>query len=319
MNTATATPTAGSVLRGVALDGEARTLKRPGSSTAAGASANATAPGLATATGSAKGAHFAPTGSLPLGTPPSSLSRQADGPGENAADAYAEGLKQGRLEGQRQGREEGFRVGYEDGLKQGRQDGLAEGRTAGEQDVKRQSLAASEAVSKRIEYLDQLLSSLPAQLNEKIVARIAAAEDDMVAMCHAVICRMLGDHALEPEVVAHSVRHAIELCCGTSGAHAALSGLLAVHVHPRDFDVLQADDALSAWLAQQGAQHGMKSLPWVADEKVRPGGCVVRSTQGDLDARLETKLAALNEILLQGSQTRPRVEEPAVVIEQEAA
>jgi flagellar assembly protein FliH len=211
---------------------------------------------------------------------------------QGSGDVRRQAWKEGQQEGYRRGFEEGERHGHQQGLEQG----LIEGRQAGTEEVRQRARAAQEALAACIERLDQLLCTLPTELNEQVAAHIVAAEDDMVALCHTVICRLLGDKALKRDSIVHSVREAVDLCCGTSGAHAPLSSLLAIHVHPRDLQALQADATMSAWFERQG----MNAVPWLADEAVRLGGCIVRSTQGSLDARLETQFAALQEMLLLG-------------------
>ncbi len=178
------------------------------------------------------------------------------------------------------------RQAFEQGLAEGRQRGLEEGKAAGRQLVEREAHAAQEAAATRIAQLDQLLASLPAEL----LHRLEQVEDDMVALCHAAICRILGDELVTLEGVAHHVRQAIR----ETGPSAFGLGQIAIHVHPRDLARLEADPLLAAWLRQHasaGAVH------WVADERVKLGGCFVRSAEGSLDARLETQLTALQRLL----------------------
>jgi flagellar assembly protein FliH len=73
---------------------------------------------------------------------------------------------------------------------------------------------------------------------------------------------------------------------------------LAIHIHPGDLEMLRADATLSEWLKR----HGSGPIQWRADETVRLGGCVVHTDRGSLDARLETQLWALHEILLAGRE-----------------
>jgi len=216
-----------------------------------------------------------------------------------ALTSSEEAQSQGYKAGFELGKAEGFREGLELGQKKGVAQGLTEGRELGTQEVLRQANASREAMAERIAHLDQLFKELPAQLAEQFKERLATAEDDMIALCYSVICKILGDKFLRRESVAQSVRQAIEQCCG-SGHHSGLSGLLAVHINPRDLETLRRDPGLSTWLEQNGA--GV--VPWVPDEVVELGGCIVRSNQGSLDARLETQLTALRELLSMGAITK---------------
>lgn len=255
------------VLHDIPLGGEARTLVRRGGSQAAEAH-----PPAASSSGKQSS-----VGSL--------LDPQDEG--------YQAGLKQGH--------QDGFTEGLEWGKKQGLEAGLAEGREAGAQEALRQIQSDREAVKLRIERLDQMLDAMPDQLKEQIAARLSSSEGDMVALCYTVVCRLLGDNWLGRDAVVHAVRQAVEQCCG-SGSHSALAGLMSIHVHPRDLELLSGDPELAAWFKRQGAGDAAGRIPWVPDEQVRLGGCIVHSKHGSLDARFETQLAALHEIFSKGRE-----------------
>ena len=197
--------------------------------------------------------------------------------------AFREGLEQGRAKGFEEGRQQGFRQG------------LGEGKQEGEAAAQAAASAGQERLDFLTERLEQWLALLPDHFQEQLSQRLKGAEDDMVALCHAVICRFLGDKALGREALAHAIRSAVAECCG-SNAHAATAGLLAIHVNPGDLEIVQADPGLTAWLSRLRAG----PIPWRTDEAVGPGGCIVHSSHGSLDARLETQLAALQLLLLGG-------------------
>jgi flagellar assembly protein FliH len=188
----------------------------------------------------------------------------------------------------------GYQAGFEQGLQEGRQQGLAEGRQAAEREVR----AVREATLARLAKLDQLLQSLPPQL----ARRLASAEDDLVALCHAIVCRLLGEQLVTREGIAARVRQAIQEDSAGSPVEAG-RGPMAIHVHPRDLETLRGDEALAEWLRGHAGRAG--AVEWVADERVGPGGCVLRSGEGGLDARLETQMARLRRVLLEGSEALP--------------
>lgn len=196
---------------------------------------------------------------------------------QNKAQAYQEGLDAGR--------EEARQTGFDQGLQQG----LSEGRSRGVQQAEREAEATRAAMARQLALLDLLTQSLKAQTTQQLAQRLSTAEDDMIALCHVAVGRLLGTGFLAPEVVTHAVRRAIEECCGEN-----LQALTAVHVHPGDLALLQSDAALAQWLSQRQAGETV----WQADSDVALGGCVVRSSQGTLDARLESQLAALTQALL---------------------
>ena len=274
---------AGAVLRDVATHHEPRPLLRPG---------GPRAPGGATMLG-----FGAPVAGDPNGRDASAVSACLE-----PATEYQLGHRAGYEEAEEELRsaqeralESGRQAGFEQGLDEGRKQGLAEGREGGRKAVEQEARAGLEAMAARAKLLDQLLSTMPAGLE----ARLASAEDDMVALCHRVICRILGDQLVTSAGVAGSVRQAIHDAAGAPMLHGSGHPAFVIHVHPRDLQVLIADEALASWL-RQGHGANAAGVRWVGDESVRLGGCVVRSGEGSLDARIETQLAALRDILLHG-------------------
>jgi flagellar assembly protein FliH len=204
----------------------------------------------------------------------------------------------------------GHRAGFERGLEEGRQQGVTEGVEAGRRAVEQDARAGLDAIAARVKLLDQLLSTMPAALE----ARLASSEDDMVALSHRVICRILGEQLVTGAAVADCVRRAIHDAAGAPMLHGSGHPGFAIHVHPHDLELLAHDEGLARWL-RQGYATKAAGVQWVADDSVRLGGCVVRSGEGSLDARIETQMAALREVLLHGraaAATDP-VAEPAQV------
>jgi flagellar assembly protein FliH len=163
----------------------------------------------------------------------------------------------------------------------------------------RQAQATQRAAEARAEQLDQWLAALRIHVREDLAMRLAEAEEDMIAIVHAAICRLLGQKAIEPASVSAAVREAIEQCCGV-GAEGSPADLMAVRVHPDDLNALQSDSPLMEWLVQTGA----RGVRWLPDPRVELGGCIVQGAQGGLDARLETQLGTLREVLLSGRIAR---------------
>ncbi|MCL9848121.1 FliH/SctL family protein [Ralstonia solanacearum P673] len=202
---------------------------------------------------------------------------------EAAAQDYETGWLAGQREGTAQGREEGYRAGFQSGREEGYQQGLKEGRADG---LAQAQLMAEQAVESRLQQLDQLLSAMP----DAILERLHQSECDMVALCFEVICRVIGDRAVDSQAVQGMVRNVVRQ---------ASTRLVAVHVHPADLERLRSDAELNAWIARQSAQQG-SPIEWIADDRVGLGGCILRSPHGSLDARLETQLASVRDILSRG-------------------
>lgn len=268
-----------SVLRGVALDDVPRLLARPGVAQAAASSAidGALAPSGGARTDAAR---FDATPTTREGAP----------------EAYERGFATGREAGYAAAAEDARALGAQQGHREGFERGLQEGREEALDAARRAQEASQHEVAQRLAALDRLLASLPGQ----ITARLHACEDDMVALCHAIVCRILGDTLAQGDGTARLVRAAVTACIGERAPAAGDAMLTAIHVHPRDLVHLCADESLAAWLAPRlagGASAHDADVPWVADESVELGGCIVRSTEGSLDARLATQLTALTQWL----------------------
>lgn len=261
----------GEILRELALHREPRPLPRRSAHPRRGAAldgAAATAP--------------------PVGAPSAeelAATRYQDGyrAGFADAEAAAAAAQQRAVDG-------GYVAGFERGAAEGREQGRAEGALEARAAVEREAAA-------RLARLDHLLASLPEELRR----RLDAAEDEMVALCHAVVCRILGEELVRREGVAACVRQAVREATGAAAVDGGATAALALHLHPRDLAALQADGGLAAWLAGRAAQ-----VRFVGDDRVQLGGCLVRvGGEGILDARLETQLASLRALLL----ARPAVED----------
>jgi flagellar assembly protein FliH len=189
---------------------------------------------------------------------------------------YEEGFAKGSIEGRARGDEEARRVAAQLAEKTAREFEDQTERIARE--LKQQAQAGYQA---RVQVLDGLIASLPAKLE----ARLAAAEDDMLALCFEVVCRALGESVTRPEALRAQVAQAME---SLRSGH-----LTAIHMHPDDLAVLQKSHE------PMQALPGGTEVQWVGSTEVALGGCILQSPEGGLDARFETQLNALRELLLQ--------------------
>jgi flagellar assembly protein FliH len=270
MNAAADKPAGAQVLRGVSVTGRARVVGRP--------AAPAQAPAAST--------------QAPLQV------AQAPDPALLEA-AFEEGRRRGRAEAQREAEQAAEQAQRHAGFEEGLREGLAEGRAAGERESERRMQALQAGAAQRLERLDALLGALPAQLQAHVKERVEAVEDDVVALCHQAICRLLGEHLVGRDGAAHAVRAAVERWLQASEEQSR-SDVPTIRVHPVDLDAMKSDELLARWLVQQG----LRGVHWQASEEVRLGGCLVQGREGDLDARIETQLAALREVLLHGRAAR---------------
>lgn len=189
-------------------------------------------------------------------------------------------------EGTREGREEGLRSGFDEGLRRG----LAEAEDRLQQATQQARAEAKAHADAQCAQLAALVGALEASRQDWL----AAAEDDVVALCYEALCRIVGAEALRPEVVEAQVRHLV--------SQPRALAPIAVHVHP--------DDAAHLQQVQGPSGSGAAQTQWVADPEVALGGCIVRGSTGGLDLRLETALEACKAALLRGRFERAQRRAP---------
>lgn len=98
----------------------------------------------------------------------------------------------------------------------------------------------------------------------------------------AASVKVFGRLSVDAQAVAGAVRQALEQAGPLTD--------LQVRLHPADLQLLER-------LLDGPAVPDLGSL--CADPAVGAGGCVIRSAQGDVDARIETQLASLADLLMQ--------------------
>ena len=203
---------------------------------------------------------------------------------------HAQGLQQGKLQGQEAGYRVGYDAGYQEGLKLGQQ----------------KSAQLAQAVASRTQdemtELRQRLESVLQALPEQVAKRLAEAEDDMVALSFQALCGIAGEKLATPAGIRQHLLHALR------DWHPRAT--LQVCMHPNDLRQLH-DGALPTESADASVdpsktggivgdlhQLGHDQVQWVADPTIDLGGCELRSSEGGLDARLQTQLDALRTLLL---------------------
>lgn len=102
----------------------------------------------------------------------------------------------------------------------------------------------------------------------------------------AAAVKVFGRLSVDPQAVGGAVRQALEQAGSTAD--------LQVRLHPADAQLLGRlleGPQAATWPADLGTL--------CADPSLRAGGCVIRGAHGDVDARIETQLASLAELLIQ--------------------
>ncbi len=152
------------------------------------------------------------------------------------------------------------------------------GRLEGEQAVSEQ------LVRQRVEF-SELQNGLLATLRGTFPRVVQECETTMIALALEAAQRLVAGLPISAEMVEAAVREAI--------AQANDTAELEVLVNEADLQVLQR--AKSPLLA---AEAGSQKLRVAASPDVSPGGCLVHTRFGTVDARRETKLENLRESLI---------------------
>jgi flagellar assembly protein FliH len=127
---------------------------------------------------------------------------------------------------------------------------------------------------------------LRAQFLEQAEAR---AVELALLLAEKIVGAALG---VQPELVLEVVRGALR--------RAVERDHLVIEVHPGDLEIVRAEVGEVA--ARLG---GVGQLEVVAEQRVAPGGCVVRTAEGEIDARIETQLERAEELLREALTTGP--------------
>ncbi|MDO5554427.1 MAG: FliH/SctL family protein [Planctomycetia bacterium] len=175
--------------------------------------------------------------------------------------------------------EETRQKGYTEGKRQGFTQGYQEGVEQAQQEHKKQ---VEEEVDRRLN--DQVSRSLPAV--ECLVEELTAARASLLGHWEENILQIAAALAYQtvlrelpklPDLPLTLLREALELAVGNT--------TLKVRMNPGDLKELQGrvEQLLHATRGLTGAE-------LVADAKVSPGGCLVETSHGTIDERLESRL-----------------------------
>jgi flagellar assembly protein FliH len=154
------------------------------------------------------------------------------------------------------------RRGFEDGLARG----MAEARA-------------------RLEDALQVIAAAEQAVADLRDSYLAEAETAAVDLAFRIAEKVIGAAvAADPNVVLEVVSGA--LLRTTDRDH------LVLEVNPRDFELVR--DAASELAARLG---GIRRMEVVSERRVEPGGCVVRTVEGEIDARISSQLERVQQIL----------------------
>lgn len=162
-----------------------------------------------------------------------------------------------------QEREKSYRAGFEDG----KQMGLEEGKKSGEK-VARDFFSLLEDIKIQKENIfresEQAVVRLSLALASKIINNTVEIKPDIVL-----------------EVAKKAIHHLVD------------KNKVVLRINPKDCQLVK--DHYQQLLA---TVDGIKSLEIEEDVRVKPGGCLIETDSGNVDARIETQMQVLKEALL---------------------
>ena len=150
--------------------------------------------------------------------------------------------------------------------------------------------AGCEAASKEVETdtaerqrrLDDLCEGMSKEFGDYLES---AVQDSVVEVVLAAAGKFIGDKMADRDSIVAIVDNMTQ--------NIEASHRIRVRVSPVDFELLNSDN----WAPPK--RKGGPKLDFVSDERIELGGCIIETTHGELDARLETQLRRLKEVLVE--------------------
>lgn len=135
------------------------------------------------------------------------------------------------------------------------------------------------------------LQNLIESLKEEFAGEVAGLEDVVVGIVFEAVCKIVGNSLHDRAGVLAVVREVANRVKDQEK--------LVLHVSPRDYDLLYQDgDTLLG--GGQGIKHEL-----VPDDRVAMGGCLIETSGGTIDGRLEIQLQQLRETLISARKMLP--------------
>jgi flagellar assembly protein FliH len=182
----------------------------------------------------------------------------------------------------------------EQARQQGHQVGLEEGRREGLRQIRAE--AREHVLQETRERMDRLVQALTTGLTEFEQNKrrlIGVAEAGLIELALAIarrVCKLLVETS--PEAVRANAQHLLKAV-----RH---DGDLELRVNPADYDTLR-DVAAEVLRCGEELEH----VQLRADAAVAPGGCVLSTPDGQIDASIEAQLDRIAEAIAQGGEHPP--------------
>tara|TARA_R110002072_G_scaffold302710_2_gene487850 strand:+ start:478044 stop:478736 length:693 start_codon:yes stop_codon:yes gene_type:complete len=179
----------------------------------------------------------------------------------------------------RKAQADGHSEGYRNGLKQ-----------AETEIAQRSQQLADEMVEQR---LSTVLPAVSQLLDEIVTARSqcqAEWERELVDLSTGIAEKLIRrTFEATPEAMIRVVQEAVQLAVGKTS--------LELRLNPRDLEALGDRVRVAVRESARGIE-----VKLLGDDKVSPGGCIVVTEHGEIDAQIETLLTRISDELLEGIQ-----------------
>ena len=159
--------------------------------------------------------------------------------------------------------------------REAREKGYAEGEKAGYAAGEARALEVVQRLEDLLSEIGNLWPSLVATCEDQIISLVARAVEKVV----------MGQAAVDEDMVRRAILHAFELIPEPSD--------VTVHVSPEDYQYIET--VREDFFRTVG---DLQHLSIVSDPAVEKGGCRVYTESGEVDARLEARLEAVQSSLL---------------------
>lgn len=206
-----------------------------------------------------------------------------------AKDILARAEQQAREESHRvfaQARELGYKAGYKRGLEEGAVAGREAAHRECTERFERENAITVQHMGRAVDAIDQVVTQLEAMRGE---IRREAEEHvlDFALRLAARITRALG--ATDSIAAGENLKRCLAL------VHARTD--LTVRVNPQDLEFIRQ---FAPTVVQRAGESTV--LDMVGDESISPGGCIVETPRGRVDATLETQIEELSALMAEAER-----------------
>lgn len=177
--------------------------------------------------------------------------------------------------------QQGYQAGKTDGILQGKLEGEKEGIDKGRKDT----LEALSDEQKAQQIVQKNFCESLKRLDAEYEELVKAFEPIGIEIVFETLIKILGSNARSLSLV--------EDVFTTCSQKYGLNNLVKLHLSLNDYRQLVSDETVSHVFSM------LKHVQILPDANVLPGGCILETRSGSIDARLESQLANFKEYLLE--------------------